>query len=157
MLFTPSYSPAITLAGPAKWKSEAPRYWLWGSASSSSGRHRDPELKALDPLLAEHSAGMPNAAAGAHPLNTAGLDDAFAAGGLLVERLPGQNDGQSRNSRMGMKAEFWRRRWIGVEVVEKDERLDPFANVARTDQPGNAPMRVSTRAQSNLPGTLFSA
>ena len=62
------------------------------------GRHRDPELKALDPLLAEHSAGMPNATTGAHPLDTAGLDDAFAAGGLLVESLPGQNEGQRRNS-----------------------------------------------------------
>src|SRR5882762_10772764 len=58
---------------------------------------------------------------------------------------------------MGMKAEFGCRRWIGVEVVEKDERLDPFTNVARTDQSGNAPMRVSTRAQSNLPGSFFSA
>src|ERR1700682_5787156 len=98
MLFTPSYSPAITLAGPAKSKSEAPRYWLWGSASSSSGGMATPELKALDPLLAEHSAGMPNAATGVHPLDTAGLDDAFAAGGLLVESLPGQNEGESRNS-----------------------------------------------------------
>src|SRR6202035_5065962 len=97
------------------------------------GRHSDPELKALDPLVAEHSAGMPNATAGAHPLNTAGLDDAIASRGLLVEGLPGQNEGQSRNSRMGMKAEFWRSRRIGVEVIEKDERLDPFANVARTD------------------------
>src|SRR4029077_6083148 len=110
------------------------------------GRHRDPELKALDPLLAEHSAGMPNATAGAHPLNTAGLDDAFASRGLLVESLPGQNEGESRNSRMGMEAEFGGRRRIGVEVVEKDERLDPFADVvARADQPGHAPMRVSTR------------
>jgi hypothetical protein len=58
---------------------------------------------------------------------------------------------------MGMKAELWRRRRIGVEVVEKDERLDPFTNVTRTDQSGNAPMRVSTRAQSNLPGSLVSA
>src|SRR5580692_5931039 len=58
---------------------------------------------------------------------------------------------------MGMKAEFWCSRRIGVEVVEKDERLDPFTNVARTDQSGNAPMRVSTRAQSNLPGSLLSA
>src|SRR6266404_1918974 len=57
---------------------------------------------------------------------------------------------------MRMKAEFWCRRWIGVEVVEKDERLDQFANVGRTDQSGNAPMRVSTRAQRNLPGSLFS-
>jgi hypothetical protein len=56
------------------------------------GRHSDPELIALDPLLAEHSAGVPNATAGAHPLNTAGLDDAFAAGGLLVECLSGQNE-----------------------------------------------------------------
>src|SRR5882672_1885195 len=58
---------------------------------------------------------------------------------------------------MGMKAEFWRRRRIGVEVVEKDERLDQFTNVARTDQSGNAPMQVSTRAQRNLPGSLFRA
>src|SRR5712675_3326756 len=58
---------------------------------------------------------------------------------------------------MRMKAEFWCSRWIGVKVVEKDERLDPFTNVARTDQSGNAPMRVPTRAQSNLPGSLFSA
>src|SRR5258708_12850219 len=57
---------------------------------------------------------------------------------------------------MGMKPELRCRRRIGVEVVEKDERLDPFANVARTDQSGHAPMRVSTRAQSNLPGRLFS-
>jgi hypothetical protein len=34
---------------------------------------------------------------------------------------------------MGMKAEFRCSRWIGVEVVEKDERLDQFTNVARTD------------------------
>src|SRR5882724_12378057 len=58
---------------------------------------------------------------------------------------------------MGMKAEFGCGRRIGVEVVEKHERLDQFADVARTDQSGNAPMRVSTRAQSNLPGSLFSA
>src|SRR5258705_8653327 len=58
---------------------------------------------------------------------------------------------------MGMKPELWCRRRIGVEVVEKDERLDQFTNVARTDQSGNAPMRVSTRAQRNLPGSLFSA
>src|SRR5258708_1615919 len=58
---------------------------------------------------------------------------------------------------MGMKAEFWCRRRIGIEVVEKDERLDQFTNVARTDQSGNAPMRVSTRAQSNLPGSFLSA
>src|ERR1700722_18751564 len=58
---------------------------------------------------------------------------------------------------MRMKSEFWCGRWIGVEVVEKDERLDQFTNVARTDQSGNAPMRVSTRTQSNLPGNLFSA
>src|ERR1700719_3585893 len=116
------------------------------------GRHSDPELEALDPLLAEHSAGMPNATTGTHPLNTAGLDDAFASRGLLIESLPGQNEGESCNSRMGMKAEFRGRCRIGVEVVEKNERLDPFANVALADQPGHAPMRVSTRAQSNLPG-----
>jgi len=40
-----------------------------------------------------------------------------------------------------MKAEFWCSRRIGVEVVEKDKRLDPFANVARTDQSGNTPCR----------------
>src|SRR6201991_4962045 len=58
---------------------------------------------------------------------------------------------------MGMKAEFWCGRWVGVEVVEKNERLDPFTNVARTDQSVNAPMRVSTRTQINLPGSLFGA
>src|SRR5712664_4482806 len=58
---------------------------------------------------------------------------------------------------MGMKAEFGCSRRVGVEVVEKDEWLDPFANVTRTDQSGHAPMRVSTRAQNNLPGNLFSA
>jgi len=51
---------------------------------------------------------------------------------------------------MGMKAEFGCRRGIGVEVIEKHERFDPFANVARTDQPGDAAVRVSTRAKSNL-------
>src|ERR1700738_908623 len=58
---------------------------------------------------------------------------------------------------MGMKAEFRCSSWIGVEVVEKDERLDQFTNVARTDQSGKGPMRASTRAQSNLPGSFFSA
>ena len=104
------------------------------------GRHRNPKLKALDPLRAEHSARVPDAAAGAHPLDTAGLDDAFAAGGLLVESLPGQNQRHGRNARMGMKAEFRGGRRIGVEVVEKDERLDQFTNVAGTDQSGHAPM-----------------
>src|ERR1700733_10005018 len=119
------------------------------------GRHGDPKLKALDPLLAEHSAGMPDATAGAHPFNTAGVDDAFAAGGLLVERLPGQNDGQGRNSRMRVETEFRCGRRVGVEVVEKYERLDQFADVLRTDQSGGGPMRASTRAQINLPGSLF--
>src|SRR5579864_3392717 len=58
---------------------------------------------------------------------------------------------------MGMKAELWCGRRIGVEIVEKDERLDQFTDVARTDQSGNGPMRVSTRANGNLPGSLFSA
>src|SRR3984957_15675997 len=58
---------------------------------------------------------------------------------------------------MEMKAAFRFGRGVGVEVVEKDERLDPFTNVARTDQSGKGPMRASTRAQSNLPGSLFSA
>ena len=57
---------------------------------------------------------------------------------------------------MGMKTEFRRGRWIGFEVVEKDERLDLFTDIARTDESGNGPMRVSTRAQSDLPGSLFS-
>src|ERR1700747_2552715 len=57
---------------------------------------------------------------------------------------------------MGMKAEFRRSRRIGFEVVEKDERLDQFTNIARTDQSGNGPVRVSTRTQNNLPGGLFS-
>ena len=33
----PSYSPAITRAGPAYWNADASRYWLSGSASSSEG------------------------------------------------------------------------------------------------------------------------
>jgi hypothetical protein len=53
----------------------------------------DPELKALDPLHCRTFRRHANATTGAHPLNTAGLDDAFAAGGLLVESLPGQNEG----------------------------------------------------------------
>jgi hypothetical protein len=63
-------------------------------------------LKALDPLAAGHSAGMPDAAAGAHPLDTAGLDDAFAVSALLVEGLPGQDQCQGCDARMGMEAEF---------------------------------------------------
>src|ERR1700734_4163995 len=114
------------------------------------GRHRDPKLKALDPLRAEHSAGVPDAAAGAHPLDTAGLDDAFAAGGLLVEGLSGNDEGQGRDSRVRMKAEFWCCCRIGFEVIEKHERLDLFADVTRADQPGEATVRVSTRAKGNL-------
>jgi hypothetical protein len=51
---------------------------------------------------------------------------------------------------MRMKAELWCRRRIGFEVVEKHERLDPFADVTRADQPGEATVRVSTRAKGDL-------
>jgi hypothetical protein len=44
-------------------------------------------------VIAEAREHRRAATTGAHPLNTAGLDDAFAAGGLLVESLPGQNYG----------------------------------------------------------------
>ena len=114
------------------------------------GRHGDPELKALDPLRAEHPAGMPDAAAGAHPLDTAGVDDAFAAGSLLVKGLSGNDEGQRRDSGMRMKSELRCRRRIGLEVVEKHERLDLLADVTRADQPGKATVRVSTRAKGNL-------
>ena len=50
------------------------------------GWHRDPKLKALDPLRAGHSARVPDAAAGAHPLDTAGFDDAFAASERLFRK-----------------------------------------------------------------------
>src|ERR1700742_4419457 len=74
-----------------------------GFSKFEFGRHGDPKLKALDPLLAEYSAGMPDATTGTHPPNAAGPDNAFAAGGLVVESLSGQNEGESRNARMGMK------------------------------------------------------
>src|SRR4029077_2285976 len=59
----------------------------FGFGEFEGGWHRHPQLKTLDPLIAVHSAGVPDAATGAHPLDTAGLDNAFAVGGLLVERL----------------------------------------------------------------------
>src|ERR1700679_142563 len=56
---------------------------------------------------------------------------------------------------MGMETEFRCGRRICVEVIEKHERLDQFTDVARTDQSGKGPMRASTRAQINLPGSLL--
>src|SRR5882762_814721 len=64
--------------------------------------------------------------------------------------LSGQDEGKCRDSRMRMKAELWCRRRIGFEVVEKHERLDLFADVTRADQPGEATVRVSTRAKGDL-------
>src|SRR4029077_6865548 len=126
----------------------------FGFGEFEGGWHRHPQLKTLDPLLAVHSAGVPDAAACAHPLDTAGLDYTFAVGGLLVERLPGQNERQGRYPGMGMEAEFRARRRIGFEVMEKHERLDQFADIARTDQAGDGPVRVSTRSQNNRSGRL---
>ena len=51
---------------------------------------------------------------------------------------------------MRMKSELRCRRRIGLEVVEKHERLDLLADVTRADQPGKATVRVSTRAKGNL-------
>src|ERR1700745_2957576 len=127
----------------------------FGFGEFEGGWHRHPQLKTLDPLLAVHSAGVPDAAARAHPLATAGLDNAFAVAGLRVERLPGQNERQGRYSGMGMEAEFRGPRGIRLEVVEKHERLDQFADIARTDQTGDGPVRVSTRAKRNRSGGLL--
>jgi len=67
----------------------------FGFGKFELGRHRDPELKALDPLGAEHSGRY----AKRHwpvrraSIDTAGLDDAFAGRWSPCRRPAGENDG----------------------------------------------------------------
>src|SRR5438132_10445968 len=93
---------------------------------------------------------MPDAAACAHPFDATRVDNAFAPGRFLVEGLAGQDQRQCRDAGMGVESKLGRVCSIGFEMVKKYERLDQFADIARTYQPGNGAVRLSARTQCHL-------
>jgi len=56
-------------------------YWLSAGPFSSAGGQRDPELQSLHAVAGKRLAVVPDAAAGAHPLDASGRQDAAFSGG----------------------------------------------------------------------------
>src|SRR5439155_8420705 len=92
---------------------------------------------------------MPYAAARAHPFDAALLDDAFGAGCLLIGDPALEEHRKRRDAGMRMKADSRRAPWIDVEIVEEHKRLDHLADVRRTDQPRDRPMRMPAGTVGN--------
>src|SRR5438034_289708 len=113
------------------------------------GRQRDPKLKALGTRASHCAAVVPYAAARAHPFDAARLDDAFRAGCLLIGDLALEEHRNRRYAGMRMKADSRRAPRIDVEIVEEHERLDHLADVRRTDEPRDRPMRMSAGTVGN--------
>jgi hypothetical protein len=88
---------------------------------------------------------MPYAARGAHPFNASRLDDTFRSGCFFIADLPLENERKRRDAGMRMKTDRRHLRWIDVEIIQKHKRLDEFAHVGRTDEPGDGYMRTSAR------------
>src|SRR5712664_2022691 len=98
---------------------------------------------------------MPYAAAGTHPFNAARLDDAFRARGLFIGDPPLEKDRKRRDAGMRMKADRRHALRIDVEIIQKHEGLDELANVGRTDEPCDRPMRMPARAVGNAASACF--
>src|SRR2546428_6410054 len=92
---------------------------------------------------------MPYAAACTHPFDAARLDDAFRARGLFIGDPPLEKDRERRDAGMRMKADSRRAPRVNVEIVEEHERLDQLADIGRTDQPRDRPMRMPARTVDN--------
>src|SRR2546421_12720171 len=92
---------------------------------------------------------MPHAARGAHPFNPSRLDDAFRARGLFIGDPPLEKDRERRDAGMRMKADSRRAPRVDVEIVEEHKRLDQLADVGRTDEPRDRPMRMPAGTVGN--------
>src|SRR6267142_5853262 len=78
---------------------------------------------------------MPDAATCLKPLETACRKFAMCARRVFIAHRSGQQKRQRRDARMRV---HWEHRVAGgpeVEVIQKHERLDPLAQIARAEQP----------------------
>src|SRR5882762_3709798 len=92
---------------------------------------------------------MPYAAACTHPFNAPRLDDAFGSGCLLVGDLPLKKQRQRGDAGMRMETDRRHALRVDVEIIEEHEWFDEFAHIGRTDEPGDGPMRMSTRTEGD--------
>src|SRR2546427_1396445 len=95
---------------------------------------------------------MPYAAACTHPFDAARLDDAFRARGLFIGDPPLEKDRERRDAGMRMKADRRHALRVDVEIIQEHERLDQLADIGRTDEPRDRPMRMPARTVGDAPG-----
>src|SRR6267143_5444409 len=92
---------------------------------------------------------MPYTAARTHPFDAARLDDAFRARGLFIGDPPLEKDRERRDAGMRMKADRRHVLRVDVEIIQEHERLDQLADIGRTDEPRDRPMRMPAGTVGN--------
>src|SRR5258708_15423934 len=133
----------------------APEVLCFGFYAFHLRRKSDPQLIALDAHGPHRASGMPYTAACAHPFDAPRLDDAFRAGGLLIGDLPLENERKRRDAGMRMKADRRHALRVDLEIIQEHEGLDQLADVGRTDEPRDRPMRISARTVDDAAGACF--
>src|SRR5271167_565877 len=90
---------------------------------------------------------MPNAAAGAHPLNAAGRKYSLHTGGFLILDRSLVQDRQRGDSRMRMPAEIRCRCRGNIEKIQEHKWLDELPDIRRADQARDRSMTLPSGPQ----------
>src|SRR5439155_24579829 len=109
-------------------------------------RKRQPQLIAMETIRSDRTRVMPDAATCLKPLETARSKFAMCARRVFIAHRSGQQKRQRRDARMRVHGEHRLARGPEVEVIQKHERLDPLAQIARAEQPCHGAMDAALRA-----------
>ena len=109
-------------------------------------RQRDPELIAADRRAVDGGAAVPDAAAGAHPLDAPLLQNPRLAGRVRVADPAAEQRRVRRDAGVRMRRDPTGGPPVALEIVEEHEGLEDLAEVARADQPGDEALPVTGRA-----------
>lgn len=90
---------------------------------------------------------MPHSAAGPHPFDSAGGQNALDSGGLLILDRAFMQHRERGDSRMGMPAKVRCARGGDIKEIQEYKGLDELANNRRADQARNGSMPPSSGAK----------
>src|SRR5580704_99360 len=114
------------------------------------GRQGDPKLKAARPCRLAGTAAMPHAAAGLHPLDAAGGQQAGCAVRVFILHTALGEVGEGRDARMRVQPEALEGDSIVVKEIEEHERLQKPAEVRRAHQTGYGSIAGTPGAPNDL-------
>src|SRR5207253_11295682 len=118
------------------------------------GRQGEPELESAGPARVAGTAAMPCTAGGLEPFDPASGQEPGGAGRVFLADAAFPKIGERRDARMRMPPDARKRPSLGVEEVEKDERLESLTEVRRAHQTGDGPLMQAARPMDRLTSAL---